>query len=228
MVQVVSFVRGKQKAMAGILDLGNRIELTSIYPHFHDISIGLYESHNESGCSEFRVHSYATTKGVNDCLKYVAGAMVILGGMEPVGDEGLVVRFSCGNPHIKACKRVFIEACKVAPGTTLDRKPLEIFDKKTERRVNVERVAGAEAFRVIADGADEGRTRRISAIAGGLVKLADISFGEQGDDVILFPCSGGHESLVGLLLVRALNVRAAMREQDSASGRGVLSAPSAQ
>ena len=68
----------------------------------------------------------------------------------------------------------------------------------------------------------------MAAITGGLAKLADISLSEEGEDVVLFPCSGGHDSLVGLLLVRALNVRAVMREEDSAAGRGVLSAPSAQ
>ena len=102
----------KEKAMAKILDLGARVELTSIYPHFHDISIGLYERSNKSGTTEFQVHSYAARDGVNDCLRHVAAAMVILGGMVLVGDGGRTVRFSCGSRHVKACKRVFIEACK--------------------------------------------------------------------------------------------------------------------
>ena len=222
-----SFSR-KEKAMAKILDLGARVELTSIYPHFHDISISLYERSNKSGTTEFQVHSYAARDGVNDCLRHVAAAMVILGGMVLVGDGGRTVRFSCGNQHVKACKRVFIEACKVAPGISLEPKPLKIFDKKTERYVEVEKLSDREAYRIRADGAEDGKARRVAAITGGLAKLADISLSEEGEDVVLFPCSGGHNSLVGLLLIRALNVRAAMREEDSVAGRGVLSAPSAQ
>jgi hypothetical protein len=45
---------------------------------------------------------------------------------------------------------------------------------------------------------------------------------------VAFGCKQTHDSLVGLLLVRALNVRAVLREQEMTASRGVLSAPSAQ
>ena len=65
-------------------------------------------------------------------------------------------------------------------------------------------------------------------LTGGLVKLAEMdSVGESGHEVA-FDCNSDHNSLVGLLLVRALNVRAALREHDDSAGRGMLSAPSAQ
>ena len=214
--------------MARILDLGARVELTAIYPYFHDISIGLYKHTNEGGQVQFQVHSYSARQGVDNCLRHVAASMVLLGGMEAAGGNGHTVRFGCGGSHVKACRRVFIEACKVPPGEALQAKPLEIFDKKTERKITLEKLSDKEAFRVTADGVEDGKARRIAAVAGGLVKLADLSHVEGEDSLVLFPCSGGHDSLVGLLLVRALNVRAAMREQDGAAGRGVLAAPSAQ
>ena len=43
-----------------------------------------------------------------------------------------------------------------------------------------------------------------------------------------FSCSQEHDDLIGLLLVRAPNVRAAMREAEDMASRGVLAAPSAQ
>ena len=214
--------------MARILDLGARVELTAIYPHFHDISIGLYKHTNEGGQVQFQVHSYSARQGVDNCLRHVAASMVLLGGMEAAGGYGHTVRFGCGGSHVKACRRVFIEACKVPPGEALQAKPLEIFDKKTERKITLEKLSDKEAFRVTADGVEDGKARRIAAVAGGLVKLADLAHVEGEDSLVLFPCSGGHDALVGLLLVRALNVRAAMREQDGAAGRGVLAAPSAQ
>ena len=43
-----------------------------------------------------------------------------------------------------------------------------------------------------------------------------------------FSCGQEHDDLIGLLLVRAPNVRAAMREAEDMALRGVLAAPSAQ
>ena len=51
--------------MTRILDLGTRIELVSMYPHFHDISIALYERKLENGDFEFQtsaaIHYVCTT-----------------------------------------------------------------------------------------------------------------------------------------------------------------------
>jgi hypothetical protein len=43
-----------------------------------------------------------------------------------------------------------------------------------------------------------------------------------------FACGHEHDALIGMLLPRALNLRAAMREQEEAMSRGMLVAPSAQ
>ena len=103
--------------MTRLVDIGIRIELVSMYPHFHDISISLYERRGNDGSYEFQVHSYAGRDGVDQCLRHVAAAMVTLGGMIPVSGNDTCVRFACGRQHRKACKRIFFEACKVALGT---------------------------------------------------------------------------------------------------------------
>jgi hypothetical protein len=45
---------------------------------------------------------------------------------------------------------------------------------------------------------------------------------------LAFPCGHSHDALIGLLLPRALNVRAVLREEEAAVGRGNLVAPSQQ
>jgi len=45
---------------------------------------------------------------------------------------------------------------------------------------------------------------------------------------VVFPCGRPHDELMGLLLPRALNARAALREEEMAASRGMLVAPSAQ
>ena len=52
---------------------------------------------------------------------------------------------------------------------------------------------------------------------------------DDGDRVIVrFPCGESHDQLIGLLLVRAQNLRAVLREEEMKASRGVLAAPSAQ
>ena len=59
----------------------------------------------------------------------------------------------------------------------------------------------------------------------GLRKLAEM---EDRGDILAFSCGQSHDPLIGLLLPRALNVRATLREEEAAATRGVLVAPSAQ
>ena len=70
--------------------------------------------------------------------------------------------------------------------------------------------------------------KRRSAIAGGLVKLGEMEWAEGGQDEVAFLCGQAHDELIGVLLVRALNVRAILREQEMSASRGQLLAPSAQ
>ncbi len=49
-----------------------------------------------------------------------------------------------------------------------------------------------------------------------------------GEDEAAFGCGSAHDALVGMLLVRALNVRAVIREEDAAAASGVMAAPGAE
>jgi hypothetical protein len=87
---------------------------------------------------------------------------------------------------------------------------------------------GDGVYLLAADGEELEKTSRIEAVANGLLKLGQMQVGVSGSDSVAFGCKQTHDSLVGLLLVRALNVRAVLREQEMTASRGVLSAPSAQ
>jgi hypothetical protein len=65
-------------------------------------------------------------------------------------------------------------------------------------------------------------------VAGGLAKLGELDKVEDVEDQVKFRCGASHDGLVGVLLVRAPNVRSVLRELEQAAGRGVLAAPSAQ
>ena len=78
------------------------------------------------------------------------------------------------------------------------------------------------------DGDEDEPHRRAAVAALGLVRLGDMDAVADTSDRIRFACGASHDAAVGLLLTRALNVRAAIREVEERSTRGVLAAPSAQ
>ncbi len=205
------------------LDLGRRIELLSMDPHCHDISIAVYRT-DDGGGAVYLLHSYSKREGAGDRLAFLASVMQAMGGMERTAGTPLALSFACGHAHETALKRLFVESCKVEPGTEPVRRELQVFDKKNDLTIRAEGL-GDGRYRCSGDRDGARDQRRVAAVAAGLGKLAQLDV--DGDEV-RFPCGTDHHELIGLLLTRALNVRGALREQEAASARGMLSAPSQQ
>ena len=212
--------------MGETIDLGRRMELVPMDPHFHNISIALYRQVGSHG-PVFLVHSYSKRDGTRQRVEFVARAMAILGGLELVPGESLQLRFRCRAEHPFACRRVFLEACKLAPTQPIEPRPLQILDKKSNRTITVTS-QGNGVYLLAAGGEELDKASRIAAVTNGLMKLGEMQVHLSGGDSVAFACGQSHDPLVGLLLVRALNVRAVLREQEMTASRGVLSAPSAQ
>lgn len=217
--------------MRRVVDIGRRIELIPIDPHFHDITIGLYRQQTVDATTGkdspvFLVHTYSHISGAAERIENVRRAMQTLGGMSRTAD-GLLY-FPCNSAHEAACRRVFLEACKLAPNTPIEPRPLSILDKKSQLTIRVDS-NGKGIYRVTAESDGRGAARRISAIAGGLMKLGEMeSIETDKKDTVAFACAQAHDALVGLLLTRAPNVRVILREEEVGASRGVLTAPSQQ
>ena len=217
--------------MGRIVDIGRRIELIPLDPHFHDITIGLYRQHiadvtTGTEFPAFLVHTYSHITGATERIQEVVQAMQILGGMQTTA-EGLLY-FPCKDTHEFACRRVFLEACKLTSNTPAEPRPLNILDRKSRLTITVDST-GNGTYRVRANGEGRGAARRISAIAGGLLKLGEMeSLDTDNRDTVRFACGHSHDALIGLLLTRAPNVRVVLREEEMGAARGVLSAPSQQ
>jgi hypothetical protein len=209
--------------MGSTLELGGRIELVSMDPHCADITIGLYEQ-SPGGAPEYVIHSYSGLPEAHARLDAIRHAMQILGGLEL--SQGRM-RFHCGARHQLAMRRTFLEACKMAPALAVEPRPLTVLDKKINTQVSV-RSLGDGTYELTADGPPEASASRLEAIAGGYRKLAEVEFVSGEPYRFHFACNQPHDALVGLLLSRALNVRAILREQEMAASRGMLVAPSAQ
>ena len=207
-------------------DLGRRIELVSMDPHFHDISIALYRQAERDG-PVFQVQSYSSRGGTRERTEFIVRAMLVFGGLELVSGETHKLHSPCHFEHALASRRVFLEACKLDPSRLPEPRPLHILDKKSGRTVTATS-EGNGTYLLAADGEELDKASRVGAVANGLLKLGQMQMVESSEDCVAFECGQAHDSLVGLLLVRALNVRAVLREQEMAASRGVLSAPSAQ
>lgn len=203
--------------------IGKRIELVSMDAHFHDISIALYEQ-EQQGKPAYLVHTYSHKDGADKRIASVVNIMETFGGLES-DDDGLL-RFPCGQKHELAIKRLFLDSCKVDPHTDVTAHPMRIHDKKSGCDVTVDSVGNGE-YRLSIEGNPDDAARRITAIARGLAKLGEMQTYDEQLNKVAFGCGQSHDALVGLLLIRAPNVRAALREAEMMAARGVLAAPGA-
>lgn len=193
-------------------------------PHFQDISIGLYRQ-EAKGRPVFLIHTYSQKEGARERIAFLAETMKTLGGLE--SDEQGLLYFPCGDAHEQAIKRIFLDSCKVAPGSAVTPCPLHIQDKKSGCGITVA-FNGGGVYQVTSDGAGNNCERRIVAINRGLLKLGQLEEIEDCNDKVGFACRREHDALIGLLLTRAPNVRAAMREAELMASKGVLSSPGGQ
>ena len=193
--------------------------------HHRDISIALYLREDDEG-PVASVHSFSRADGVAERLEYLADALCVLGGLERADGERSV-RFSCRSWHNTAAKRLFAEACKHDPATPLETRPLEAPDSRTDQTIVVEPL-GDGAYEVKASGATEDTPSRAPAIARGIAKLAQLSFDDGERSIVTFACGQSHDDLIGLLLLRAQNLRQVLREEEMEASKGVLAAPSQQ
>jgi hypothetical protein len=206
-------------------DLGQRVELVSMDPRSHDISVGLYRRETADGPIGV-VHSYSGKPGTAERLAFIVEALVTLGGLERVtGDPDGAVRLPCGQWHNAALKRLFLDCFRVDPTDTLEPKPLQAPDTRSEQVITLVTLGGG-TYRVEATLATDDEPSRAPAIARALVRLVQLD--EVDETTVAFPCGHDHHELMGLMLIRAQNLRAALREEELSAGRGVLAAPSAQ
>ncbi|MBL8174760.1 MAG: hypothetical protein JNK48_08820 [Bryobacterales bacterium] len=193
--------------MIHTLDLGRRVELVSMDPHCHDISLALYLSGHR-----YRVHTYSLRDCAQNRVAFLRNAMASLGAMT-LEDNQLL--HSCGRIHLAATRRLFLTAAKLPTAADPPQPyPLQTFDKKSNKPIAA-----------ISHGNGEYELPLESPAHNGLRKLAELDI--RGARLV-FPCAHSHDALIGLLLPRALNVRAILREEEAAATRGVLVAPSAQ
>ena len=212
--------------MARTLDLGRRIELHSMDPNCHNISVGLYSREVDSE-PVFLVHTYSEVEGASGRVAFLRQALMVMVGLEESSVAPGWLRFTCGTIHERALKRAFLDLCKLATGAPLAPKPLTAYDKKAQCDLTAATIGGG-VYRMESQDTAEKGPKRATALARGFLKVCEMQEVEGQQNGVVFPCTTSHDELIGMLMFRAQNVRAAMAEEESASSKGMLSSPSQQ
>ena len=176
-----------------------------------DITVALYLVNDGQAAT---VHSYSRRPPSPPVSPWLAEAMVTC---SPACDRPAMTvgpsEFSCGSWHELAARRAFLEANKVDPPLR-PRGPAAGDERRADRPVH----HGPAARRGCVPGrAPWRRTRRRQsaprpsrqASPSSPASTTDADDPTHRSD---FACGAPHDELVGLLLARAINVRAALRE----------------
>lgn len=212
--------------MSKTQDLGRRVELQPMDKHCEDISIALYQR-DVGQVPQFLLHTYSSAEGARERLVFLRQTLIVMLGMEPVADDSDWLRFPCKTLHERAMKRAFLDLCKLKSDSPLVPKPLTVFDKKADMNLTANNV-GNGAYEMVPEQSSGNGPKRAAALARGFAKLCDMQNVAGEENQVAFDCKNSHDALIGTLMYRAQNVRAAMQEEEMTTSRGVLSSPSQQ
>ena len=177
---------------------GQCVELVSIDPNFHDITVGLYEK-----AGTFTVWTYSHKPGVQKRIGVIRGQLAVLGGLEPVEGAHDRARFACGQIHRRPVKFLMMQAVEKDPSHRLPEGRVK--DLRSALMLGFE---GAESegrwvYRVTSEGEAPNPDGRLRAVTAGFVRYGEMERVENG---VAFACGYRHDELVQILLPYARNV----------------------
>ena len=201
-------MNAKQK----ISELGNCIELVSMDPHFHNISVGLFRKGNL-----LTIFSFSNKESIKKRIKVIRDRCCLLGDLSPVENTNNQMLLDADINLDTPIKFMFTEAVekdkKISPNT-----PIQSPDTKTNLKFRIvsDTSNNITNYTVSAEGQNERSEMRIRAVVGGFIKYG----GCERVDFNKFKFSDGkkYNKFVKLLLPYARNVSAVenmLSESDS-------------
>lgn len=207
--------RGSSLAAEVLERYGKCLELIPMDPHFHNISIGLYE--REGTCT---VWSFSRREGVEERIEQIRDQMVTLGGMAAVAGTRNQVRFSCGRLHVKPIGFLLARAVGKAPHQPSPSGEIRIRDTKSKLELTA---VGRDTERGIlyeigAEGEAPNAAARLRMVVKGFVRYGELE--QVGDREVAFPCGQRHDELIRLLLPYSRNISAVEGGMEAETLRG--------
>ena len=183
---------------------GRCLELVAVDPHFHEITVGLYEKDGV-----LTVWSYSGKGGVHERLRQIRDRLVLLGGLSPVEGAPIQARLHCGDLHLRPLRLLIFEAVEKPPDCQSPTGEIVVKDLRSSLllRATPQEENGRWVYTVSAEGDAKRPELRVRATATGLVRHGDME--PVGPAGAAFSCGARHDGLVRLLLPYARNVSVA-------------------
>lgn len=177
---------------------GRCIELVTIDPHFHEVSVSVYA---KDGI--FTVWSFSKKDGVEQRLSKIRDQLVALGGLAPVEGTGNQATSPCGQTHGRPLKFLTVQAVEKPPDYVLPAGRIK--DLKSPLMLGFEssEVDGRWVYTVTGEGEAPNTAARLRAVTGGFTRYGEM---EKVGEGVSFPCGYRHDELVMIVLPYARNV----------------------
>ena len=191
--------RGKVREV--IATYGKCMELISMDPNFHEITIGLYV---KDGIGT--VWTFSGKPGVEKRVEEIRAQLVELGDMIPVEGTHNQAKFPDGEMYDRPLRFLLRQAVEKPYGTRHPEGRIEIKDLRSPLQIiaTPEQSDGRWIYRVTAEGEYKNPKVRVRAVTQGFVRYGEM---EKVDiDAVTFPHGGRRDGLVRLVLPYARNV----------------------
>lgn len=209
-------VQNRPRVADVIKRYGRCLELVSMDPHYHEITVGLYLKDTVA-----TVWSYSTVDGVDDRIEQIRDLLVTRGGMEPVEGAHDQARHACGTVHERPLKFLIKNCVEKVSAFGPEEGPISIRDFRTKLTLALTPgdEDGRTVYEVSAEGDDPNPDLRVRAIVGGFMRYGEME--RVTPSSAAFPCGASHDELVRLLLPSARNVSSVedMFEADALRGQ---------
>ena len=195
---------------------GRCLELIPLDPHFHDISVGLYENGGT-----MTAWTFSRKPGVEARIEKIRDQLVALGGLQPVAGSTNQVRFPCGQLHRRPLMFLMMQAVEKDPDFAPPEGRVTVKDRRSDLMLSyeVEEAEGRWLYRVTAEGEAPNAAQRLRAVSAGFVKYGEMEKVEGG---VAFPCGQRHNELMALVLPYARNITAVDDMLEASALRGQM------
>ena len=207
---------GQLKVASRVKELGNCIELVSIDPHFHQVSVGLFI---KSGV--LTVFSYSRLPGIEDRIEQIRDRCIQLGDVKAVDGTNDQLRLISDLYLDRALRFMFTAAVEKDPAAAIPTGRITSPDTKTKLTFVI---TGAQegdkyVYTVSAEGEAERAEMRIRAAVGGFIKYSNCARVDK--DKFSFEDGRKYDNFARLILPLARNVSAveAQLEQEELAGQ---------
>ncbi len=183
--------------------LGRCLELVSMDPHFHDVTVGLYYRG-----THVTIWSFSKVPGIEGRIEQIRDRLVAMGGLAPVEGTHDQAVFPSDAIFEKPLRFLFTEAVEKDPSLAPPDGPITSPDTKSRLTFTVTgaQVDDKYVYTVTAEGEAPRPQIRIRAVVGGFMRYGECE--RVAPDSFVFPDNARHDEMARVLLPFARNVSA--------------------